>query len=134
MRNGKSVDVRIMNPYVSKVNPVHIEAKPIVILEGTFALHWEHIRRLTDISVYVACSPETRLRRRIVRDISAHGKSEEVTRRQFETQVQPLHERFVEPCRRFANIQISWDGDAENSNFAGLLTLESLFGRLAQRK
>lgn len=87
LKNGKSVDVKIMNPYVSKVNPVHIEAKPIVILEGTFAMYWEEIRRLTDISIYVTCSPATRLNRRIARDILAHGKSEEVTRKQFETQV-----------------------------------------------
>lgn len=119
-----------MNPYVSKVNPVHIEAKPIVILEGTFAAYWEKIRELTDISIYVTCSQTTRLSRRIARDILAHGKSEEVTREQFRTQVQPLHEKFVEPCKKYANMQINWDGDSENSNFMGLMMLECLFDRL----
>lgn len=119
-----------MNPYVSKVNPVHIEARPIVILEGTFAMYWEELRELTDISIYVACSQETRLNRRIARDILAHGKSEEVTRAQFAAQVQPLHERFVEPCRERANLEIRWDGDGEESNFAGLLALETLFDKL----
>lgn len=75
---------------------------PVMVLEGLWLLHPEWLREKFAVSVFVECPEEERLLRRIERDVSSRGRSEESVREQFRNHVQPMHEQFVEPQREWA--------------------------------
>ncbi len=101
---------------------IPVAPAPYILLEGLFAWHWERIRRLCSLCVYVDVTHETALRRRLERDVRERGRSETSVRRQFETTVQPMAERYVLPLRRWADIIV--DGTAP---------VEENVGRILQR-
>ncbi len=71
--------------------------RPVVIWDGLWLLHPEWLRERFQWSVFVECPMEERLARRLDRDGRERGRTPESVRRQFQDQVQPMHERFVEP-------------------------------------
>lgn len=73
-----------------------------IVLDGLWLLHPAWLREKFAFSVFVDCPVEERMRRRVERDILTRGRSEDSVVRQFATQVQPMHERFVEPQRHWA--------------------------------
>lgn len=75
---------------------------PVMVLEGLWLLHPPWLREKFAVSVFVECSEAERLSRRIERDVMTRGRSEESVREQFESHVQPMHARFVEPQRKWA--------------------------------
>ena len=81
-----------------------VEARPVVLVEGILALHHPALRDLYDLSVFVSCAAELRLERRLARDVATRGRHPDDVHRQFHQQVQPMHERFVEPQRKWANL------------------------------
>lgn len=74
----------------------HLAHAPLVVLEGLWLLHPEWLREKFALSVFVECPEEERLRRRIQRDVSMRGRTEESVRQQFANHVQPMHAMFVE--------------------------------------
>jgi uridine kinase len=80
-----------------------LECRPFVIVEGLWLLHPECLRESFALSVFVDCPEALRLQRRIERDQITRGRSEESILNQFAQQVQPMHLRYVEPQREFAN-------------------------------
>lgn len=81
-----------------------IKPKPIILLEGLWVLHRARIRRLLTLSVFLDCPVRTRLQRRLARDMASRGRSKASIRRQFMKCVQPMHDRYVAPQRRFADL------------------------------
>ena len=65
-------------------------------------LHRASLRRLFAVSVFLKCGEETRLRRRLARDLHNRGRSADSIREQFRLTVAPMHRRFVEPQRQWA--------------------------------
>ena len=63
-----------------------------------------------DLSVYVHAEAEHRLARRLARDTASRGRSPKSVVEQFHTTVQPMHDRFVEPSRRHADVTIHGGG------------------------
>jgi uridine kinase len=80
--------------------------RPIVLLDGLWLLHRSELRSFYDLSLFCACPPEVRLERRLARDQRERGRSRASVLRQFREQVAPLHERFVEPQRHYADLRI----------------------------
>jgi uridine kinase len=80
----------------------HFSHAPLVVLEGLWLLHPEWLREKFALSVFVECPEEERLRRRINRDVSMRGRTEESVRQQFTHHVQPMHAMFVENQRAWA--------------------------------
>lgn len=78
----------------------------IVIWDGLWLLHEPWLRERFGISVFVDCPPAERLARRIERDVLERGRTPESVRRQFNNQVEPMRERFVEPQRAWANYSV----------------------------
>jgi uridine kinase len=78
----------------------------VVILEGILILEDERIRDLLDIKVYVDTDADVRIIRRIVRDIRERGRTLESVVDQYLNVVRPMHLRFVEPTKRYADIII----------------------------
>ena len=78
----------------------------IIVLEGILALFDEKIRNMMDIKLYVDTPDDIRIIRRIKRDINKRGRTFESVIEQYYSTVRPMHQQFVEPSKKFANIII----------------------------
>ncbi|CAM3098746.1 uridine kinase [Sporolactobacillus spathodeae] len=89
---------------------VPVEPKDVVILEGILILEDERLRNLMDIKVFVDTDSDLRIIRRLLRDTHERGRSVESVINQYLTAVRPMHLRFVEPTKRYADIIIPEGG------------------------
>ena len=78
----------------------------IIVLEGILALFDEKIRNMMDIKLYVDTPDDIRIIRRIKRDINKRGRTFQSVIEQYYSTVRPMHQQFVEPSKKFANIII----------------------------
>lgn len=92
-----------------------IELKPnnIVILEGLHVLSDEKLRTLLDIKVFVDTDPDVRILRRVLRDIEERGRTIQSIHQQYLTTVKPMHEAFIEPSKKYADLIIPEGGQNE---------------------
>ncbi len=88
---------------------VRMEPMPIIMFDGILALHDPGIRRLFDISVFVDVPDDVRFIRRLRRDVRERGRSVEGVIEQYLGSVKPMHDEFVAPTRRMADLVISWE-------------------------
>ncbi|OXM87780.1 uridine kinase [Paenibacillus rigui] len=86
---------------------------PIVILEGLHVLSDEMIRGILDIKVFVDTDPDVRILRRVLRDIQDRGRTIESVYEQYLNTVKPMHEAFIEPSKKYADIIIPEGGHNE---------------------
>jgi uridine kinase len=107
---------------------VRIEPADVVVIDGILLLVDERIRGRCDVKVFVDTDADTRLIRRIRRDLVARGRPLEEILDQYQTTVQPMHLLFVEPSKRHADLIIPRGG--ENAVAIDLL-LASINRRLA---
>ncbi|MDF9744431.1 uridine kinase [Natrinema salsiterrestre] len=85
---------------------VTVEPSDIIVLEGILALHDEVIRELLDLRVYVMTDADVRILRRIERDVIERGRDLEGVIDQYLETVKPMHERFVAPTKKQADVII----------------------------
>jgi uridine kinase len=78
--------------------------KNIVLVDGLWLLWRKAVRELFDITIFLDCAEELRLARRVARDVTERGRSEVSVRRQFKESVAPMHEKFVVPQKRLADL------------------------------
>jgi uridine kinase len=76
------------------------------IVEGLFALHWAHVRRLYSLRIFVSVDDATCFARRLERDIRERGRTPESVRHQYAATVRPMAEKYVLPTASFADIQL----------------------------
>lgn len=89
---------------------VHVEPKDVIILEGILVLEDKRLRDLMDIKLYVDTDADLRIIRRIMRDINERGRSIDSVIEQYVSVVRPMHNQFVEPTKRYADIIIPEGG------------------------
>ncbi|WP_311491423.1 uridine kinase [uncultured Anaerococcus sp.] len=85
---------------------IKLRAKKIILIEGILVLYDKKIRELTDTKVFVDADSDIRLKRRILRDTVERGRSLESCLTQYIEQVKPMHEKYVEPSKKYADIII----------------------------
>ncbi|WP_254544462.1 uridine kinase [Halomarina pelagica] len=85
---------------------VTVEPSEIVVVEGILALYEERVRDLVDLPVYVQTDADVRILRRIQRDVIERGRDLEGVMDQYLSTVKPMHEQFVEPTKRHADVII----------------------------
>ena len=90
---------------------VAVYPKRVVILEGILILEDPRLRELMDIKVFVDTDADERLMRRILRDTKERGRTVESVLNQYVTTVKPMHEQFVEPSKKYADIIIPRGGE-----------------------
>jgi uridine kinase len=88
---------------------VLIEPAPVVILDGIFSLYFEEIRSFFDLKIYLDVPSDVRFIRRLRRDMDTRGRTMESVVDQYLSTVRPMHTRFIEPCKSFADLLISWE-------------------------
>lgn len=90
---------------------LHIESRPVVVVEGILLLAEPAIRELLDFKIFVDTDSDVRLIRRLRRDIEQRGRSFEDVLRQYLTSVRPMHLEFVEPSKRYADVIVPEGGE-----------------------
>lgn len=83
--------------------PCMFTPREIAIWDGLWLLHEKSMRTRFSFSVFVDCDESERLSRRVERDVRDRGRTDESVRLQYRQHVQPMHERYVEPQRAFAD-------------------------------
>lgn len=84
-----------------------IEPKPVVLTEGILTLYDEELRNLFDIKIFVDADADERILRRVLRDTKERGRDIENIIDQYLTTVKPMHYRYVEPTRMYADIVLN---------------------------
>ena len=84
-----------------------IESKKIMIVEGILILNNKKLRDLIDIKVFIESSVDLRFKRRLNRDISERGRSEEEVIELFNNRLNEMHKLYVEPMKKFCDIIIT---------------------------
>jgi uridine kinase len=90
---------------------VHVEPKPVIIIEGIMALHYKKLRDMMDLKIFVDTDSDVRLIRNIRRDVVERGRTVEMVLDRYEKVLKPMHEQFIEPTKKFADLIIPWGGD-----------------------
>lgn len=112
LRNGKTVEVPTYDysNHTRSERTITFEPKDVIIVEGIFALENSNLRDLMDVKIYVDTDADLRILRRIVRDIEERGRTMESVIDQYLTVVRPMHNQFIEPTKKYADIIIPEGG------------------------
>ena len=89
---------------------IHREPKEVIIVEGILILEDKRLRDLMDIKVYVDTDDDIRIIRRIKRDMESRDRTLDSVIHQYLTVVKPMHQQFIEPTKKFADIIIPEGG------------------------
>ncbi|MDR0138261.1 uridine kinase [Metabacillus idriensis] len=87
-----------------------VEPKDVIILEGILVLEDERLRNLMDMKLYVDTDADIRIIRRMLRDIKERGRTIDSVIEQYVSVVRPMHNQFIEPTKRYADIIIPEGG------------------------
>jgi uridine kinase len=89
---------------------VPVKPSKVIIIDGILIFENKELRDLMDIKVFVDTDADLRLARRILRDVRERGRSMESVINQYTSTVKPMHEEFVEPSKRYADVIIPEGG------------------------
>ena len=89
---------------------VFVKPSKVVIIDGILIFENKELRELMDIKVFVDTDADLRLARRILRDVRERGRSMESVVNQYTQTVKPMHEQFVEPSKKYADVIIPEGG------------------------
>lgn len=89
---------------------VAVKPSKVIIVDGILIFENKELRDLMDIKVYVDTDADIRLARRILRDVRERGRSMESVITQYTSTVKPMHEEFVEPSKKYADVIIPEGG------------------------
>lgn len=106
LKDGKSVECPVYDYTVhNRSNDVvHIEPQKVIIVEGILIFENKELCDLMDIKVFVDTDADTRILRRAMRDMKERARSIESITQQYLTTVKPMHEKYVEPSKKNADI------------------------------
>ena len=94
------------NEHLRTEERVTVEPTEVVVVEGILALYDDAICEMADLRVYVETDADVRILRRIRRDVAERGRDLEGVIDQYLSTVKPMHEQFVEPSKKHADIII----------------------------
>jgi uridine kinase len=89
---------------------IEVEPAKVIIVEGILIFENKELLDLFDIKVFIDTDADVRIIRRILRDVRERGRSMESVIHQYLTTVKPMHEQFVEPSKRYADLIIPEGG------------------------
>ncbi len=121
LRHGKAIEQPTYSYLICNRLPetIHVEPKPVIIIEGIMTLINKKLRDLMDLKVFVDADPDERLIRNIQRDTIDRGRTVSMVVDRYLKVLKPMHEQFIEPTKRFADIIIPQGG--ENLKGIGIL-------------
>ena len=102
---------------------VRLVPRKVIIVEGILIFENEQLRNLMDIRIFVDTDADVRLCRRIKRDVNKRGRTLESVLQQYQDTVKPMHERYVEPSKKYADVIVPEGGK-------NLVALDMIVGRI----
>jgi uridine kinase len=90
-----------------RVGSVSLSPAPVIVVDGLFTLWWQELRAMLDLKVFVDAAADVRLARRILRDVAERGRTVDSVLAQYLATIRPMHERYVEPTRRYADVVVA---------------------------
>ena len=121
LRNGEAIEQPTYSYILSNrlKETVHVEPKPVIIIEGIMALINRKLREMMDLKIYVDTDSDERLIRNIRRDVVERGRTVDMVLNRYLSVLKPMHEQFIEPTKKFADLIIPQGG--ENLKGIGIL-------------
>lgn len=98
---------------------VHVEPKPVIIIEGIMTLVDRKLRNMMDLKIFVDTDSDERLIRNILRDVMERGRTVDMVLNRYLEVLKPMHEQFIEPTKKYADIIIPQGG--ENMKGIGII-------------
>ena len=125
LRRGEAIDCPVYDftQHNRSDKTIRIVPRKVIIVEGILIFENKELRDLMDIRIFVDTDADVRLCRRILRDVEERGRSLESVLSQYQNTVKPMHEMYVEPSKKFANIIVPEGG----RNF---VALDMITGRI----
>ena len=112
LKSGQSVDVPRydFSTHSRKSEMTRVAPRPVLVMEGILVLESDELRELMDLRVFVDTEADIRFIRRLDRDVSERGRSVESVIEQYMKTVRPMHEEFVEPSKKHADVIVPEGG------------------------
>jgi len=125
LRQGQAIDCPVYDftQHNRSDETVRIVPKSVIIVEGILIFENKPLRDLMDIKIFVDTDADVRLCRRIKRDVNKRGRTLESVLMQYQTTVKPMHEKYVEPSKKHADIVVPEGGK-------NLVALDMIMGRI----
>ena len=127
LRQGKSIECPVYDftQHNRSDETITVVPKSVIIVEGILIFENEPLRNLMDIKIFVDTDADVRLCRRIKRDVNKRGRTLESVLMQYQETVKPMHEKYVEPSKKYADIVVPEGGK-------NLVALDMIMGRIAR--
>ena len=127
LRQGQAIDCPVYDFTIHNRSDktIPIVPKKVIIVEGILIFENQPLRDLMDIRIFVDTDADVRLCRRIKRDVQQRGRTLESVLKQYQDTVKPMHEMYVEPSKKYANIIVPEGGK-------NLVALDMITGRIAR--
>ena len=112
LKNGQSVDMPEYNytTFLREEKYNTVESKPLILVEGIMLFSSEELRNALDIKIFVDTDADVRILRRILRDVKTRGRNLDWVISQYLSQTKPMHEAFVEPSKKYADLIVPEGG------------------------
>ena len=112
LRRGETVECPVYDftQHNRSNKTITLVPKRVIIVEGILIFENKELRDLMDIRIFVDTDADVRLCRRIARDVNERGRTLESVLEQYQNTVKPMHEMYVEPSKKFANIVVPEGG------------------------
>ena len=125
LRRGEAIDCPVYDftQHNRSDDVIRIVPKKVIIVEGILIFEHKELRDLMDIRIFVDTDADVRLCRRIKRDVRDRGRTLESVLEQYQTTVKPMHEMYVEPSKKYADIVVPEGGK-------NLVALDMIMGRI----
>ena len=112
LQQGQPVDVPVYDFTQDRRTDqvIRVNAQPIILVEGILIFSERKLRELFDVKIFVDTDADLRFIRRLRRDMVERGRNAESVIDQYLTTVRPMHLKFVEPSKRYADVIIPEGG------------------------
>ena len=127
LRQGQEIFCPVYDFTVHNRSDETILIKPekVIIVEGILIFENKELRDLMDIKIFVDADADIRICRRIKRDVNKRGRSLESVILQYQQTVKPMHEKYVEPSKKYADIVVPEGG----KNLVALAMIQGYISR-----
>ena len=121
LRRGEAIEQPTYSYILSNrlKETVHVEPKPVIIIEGIMTLINKKLRDMMDLKLFVDTDSDERLIRNIQRDVVERGRTVDMVIERYLDVLKPMHEQFIEPTKKYADLIIPQGG--ENLKGIGIL-------------
>ena len=125
LRHGMSIECPVYDfaLHNRSNDTIRVTPKRVIIVEGIMIFVDPELRNLMDIKIFVDTDADIRLCRRIKRDVNKRGRSLDSVLEQYQATVKPMHEKYVEPSKKHANLVVPEGGKNQ-------VALDMIIGRI----